>query len=98
MGFVQAFWHLLGALGPALALALGLPLLSAIGQRKRPSAYIFRAQAASIFIACVVTQVVVWVLTGRDGKMVSYAALVLVAASVHTAQSRRGKSPVKPVG
>lgn len=76
--------HLLNLVLPAAAVALVLVLAShALGpifKPKRPPAQGWIAQAAIIFVADVVILVAGLVLFGRDGKMLTYAAMVAVAA------------------
>ncbi len=76
--------HLLNFLAPAAVLALLLVLLTRVFARffksKRPLAQTLWAQAAIIFIANTGVLVAGLVIFGRDGKMLTYAAMVLVAA------------------
>ncbi len=82
MGIVALINHAINFLAPALWLAVLLPLLSAFLIRKRPVALTWYAQAAIHLIAgSVVLAGGLWVF-GRDGKMLTYLALVLAAATV----------------
>ena len=76
--------HILNFLAPALVVALLLVLLSRLFSRfwlsKRPLAQSIYAQAAIIFIVNATVLVAGLVLFGNDGKMATYAAMVLVAA------------------
>ena len=76
--------HILNFLAPAAALAFLLVLSSCIFSRflasKRPSAQSIYAQAAIIFIVNVPVLTAGLVLFGNDGKMATYAAMVLAAA------------------
>lgn len=76
--------HLLNFIAPAAVVALLLVLLARLSFRlfkpKRPTAHAWWAQAAIIFIAGVVILAAGLVIFGRDGKMLTYAALVLGAA------------------
>jgi hypothetical protein len=76
--------HILNFLAPALAVAVLLVLLSRIFRRfwvsKRPLAQSIWAQAAIIFIVNVVVLATGLVFFGNDGKMATYAAMVLAAA------------------
>ena len=76
--------HILNFLAPAAALALLLVLLSQIFSRflasKKPLTQSIYAQAAIIFIVNVLVLAAGLVLFGNDGKMATYAALVLASA------------------
>ena len=76
--------HLLNFMAPALFVALGLVLLARLTSRffksKRPPALSLYAQAAIIFIVNMLVLLVGLVVFGNDGKMLTYAALVLGAA------------------
>ena len=76
--------HILNFLVPAAALALLLVLLSRPFSRflasKRPLSQSIYAQAAIIFIVNVLVLAAGLVLFGNDGKMATYAALVLASA------------------
>ena len=76
-----AFNHLLNFVGPAVAVALVLCLGTLIFWSKRPVALSWWSQLALNFIVgCAVLVAGLW-WDGRDGKMLTYAALVLVSAS-----------------
>jgi hypothetical protein len=88
----DALIHLLNFAAPALALALTLPLLAQIldrfSDRKRPVSLYLLAQTAINFVAgLLVLTAGLWVF-GRDGKMVTYAALVVVLASLQWGMGR----------
>jgi hypothetical protein len=76
--------HLLNFLAPALSVALFLVLSSRIFGRswlsKRPLTQSIWAQAAIIFVVNAVVLAAGLVLFGNDGKMATYAAMVLAAA------------------
>ena len=76
--------HILNFLAPAAALALLLVLLSRIFSRflasKKPLSQSIYAQAAIVFIVNVLVLAAGLVLFGNDGKMATYAALVLASA------------------
>ena len=79
--------HILNFLAPAAALALLVVLLSRIFSRflasKKPLSQSIYAQAAIIFIVNVLVLAAGLVLFGNDGKMATYAALVLASAVCH---------------
>ena len=75
--------HLLNFIAPAAVVALLLLLLSRVFSRflvsKRPVTQSIWAQAAIIFIVNVGVLVAGLVIFGNDGKMATYAALVLAS-------------------
>ena len=77
--------HLLNLLAPAAVVALLLLLLASLFDRfsgaKRTVAKSIWARLATIFIVNLVVLVAGLVLFGNDGKMATYAALVLAAAT-----------------
>ena len=76
--------HLLNFIAPAAVVALLLLLLARLSfglfKSKRPTAQVWWAQAAIIFVAGVVILAAGLISFGHDGKMLTYAALVLGAA------------------
>ena len=76
--------HIVNFLAPALVVALLLVFMSRIFRRflvsKRPLAQSIYAQAAIIFIVNTIVLVAGLVFFGYDGKMATYAAMVLAAA------------------
>ncbi len=81
MGPLEALNHLLNFAAPAAALALVLVPLAQVLMPKSAPALSWWAQAAIIFIVgCAVLTAGLW-WQGRDGKMGTYAALVLASAT-----------------
>ena len=80
MGFLDALFHLSGFAAPALALGLLMPL-AARWALPRPASARYRVQAAVVFAAGLAALLVGLVAFGRDGKMATYAGLVLAAAT-----------------
>ena len=76
--------HLLNFAAPALVVALLLvllaPIFTSLLASKRPIAQSIWAQAAIIFIVNLLTLAAGLVFFGNDGKMASYAAMVVAAA------------------
>lgn len=89
---LDALIHLLNFAAPALALALALPLLARLLDRfsngKRPAILGWKAQAAINFVAGLAVLAAGLWFFGRDGKMTTYAALVLVLASTQWGMGR----------
>jgi hypothetical protein len=82
MGFLDAANHLLNFLAPAMAVALLVALFARLFKLNRPLAQRFIAQAAINFVACAAVLTAGLWFFGRDGKMATYVAMVLVSASV----------------
>ena len=84
--------HLLNLVAPAAVVALLLVLLASFFSRfsgaKRPAAQSIWARAAIIFIVNMLVLIAGLVLFGNDGKMATYAALVLAAAVCQWVMSR----------
>jgi hypothetical protein len=74
-------FHLLNFFAPAVAVSVLLVLLTRIFMRKRPVAQRFIAQAAINSVAGCFTLAVGLAYFGNDGKMATYAALVLVCGT-----------------
>ena len=88
MGLVESVNHLLNFLVPAFFLALGLALCARIFKQNKAGAQSFIAQVAINFI---LGSLVLWAglwFFSRDGKMLSYASLVLVSAFCQWVLSR----------
>jgi hypothetical protein len=85
--------HLLNFIAPAAFVALGLVLLtrllSVFSRSKSAAAPALWAQLAIILIANLVVLVVGLLVFGKDGKMATYAALVVVAATCQWLFSRK---------
>ena len=81
MGPIDFLWHLFGLLAPAAGVALLVSLSARVllPEGARPGSWIaawvvdFLAGAAALLVALA--------LTGRDGTMAAYAALVLACAT-----------------
>jgi hypothetical protein len=81
MGFLALLNHAINFLAPAAWLALLVPVLSRLFMKKRPVAHTFIAQAAINFVVGVVALLIGLALFGRDGKMLTYLALVVLIAT-----------------
>ncbi|MBK9574855.1 MAG: hypothetical protein IPO43_20290 [Rhodoferax sp.] len=78
---IDLFLHLLNFLAPALGLAALLAIFARFFVRKRTSAFALWAQIAITFVACALALGLGLWFFGRDGKMASYAAMLLCGAS-----------------
>ena len=78
---IDLFFHLLNFLAPALGLAALLAISARFFVRKRTSAFALWTQIAITFVACALALGLGLWFFGRDGKMASYAAMLLCGAS-----------------
>ena len=88
MGVLALLNHVLNFLAPALWLASGLTLMSRLFIKKQSPALTPLAQIAILSAAGGAVLLLGLVLLGRDGKMLTYVALVLVCASVQVRLQR----------
>ena len=78
MGPIDAFWHLLNFFGPALGLGLLAPLMAKLLWRHALKSVSWAKLCAWVSIACAVVAITGLIVFGHDGKMATYAAMVLV--------------------
>jgi hypothetical protein len=81
MGPVAVLTHLLNFAAPALALALLVTLGAHVFMKKRPLTLALPTQLAINIIASLAVLALGLWLTGRDGKMASYAAMAITCAT-----------------
>jgi hypothetical protein len=81
MGPLDLLNHLLNFAAPALALGLVLAFLAPVFIKNKAMARTRTAQAAINFVVGLLALLAGLLFFGRDGKMASYAALVLATAS-----------------
>ena len=81
MGPIDLFFHLLNFAAPALVVGLLTALAARIFMKKKSLALRWIAQAAINFVVCLLVLVGGLWFFGRDGKMATYAALVLACAT-----------------
>ena len=92
MGPIDLLIHLLNLAAPAFAVALMVTVFARFMIPNKGLAPVFIARVAINFIACmVVTLVGLWFF-GRDGKMMTYAAMVLAGATSQWVISRGWKA------
>ena len=82
MSPADAFWHLANLFSPAFGLALIAPSLAKLLWRHDLRRVAWRSLVGWTWLACAAVLVAGLVLLGRDGRMASYAAMVLAAAAV----------------
>jgi len=83
MDFLDVFWHLAGFAAPALVLAPLVVLAARLsaGQRGRRRGRPWLLELALNLVVGLAVLTAGLVLTGHDGRMATYAALVLASAS-----------------
>jgi hypothetical protein len=81
MDFLTLLKHVINFAAPAVWLALLLPWLARFLIRKRPSRLPLLKQAVFIFMAGLLVLLLGLALLGQDGKMMTYLALVITAAT-----------------
>jgi len=79
MDLLGLMFHLLGFFAPAFFLALVMPLAARVVFGRRGG---WVAESLVVLVACVGVLVAGLWFFGRDGKMATYALLVLAGASV----------------
>jgi hypothetical protein len=82
MGPLDAFWHLTNLFVPAFGLGLLAPALAKLLWRRELAAVPYRSLALPACAACAGVLLAGLVLQGRDGRMATYAAMVLACAAV----------------
>jgi len=90
MDFMDFVWHAAGFLAPALFVGAGLAAMAYVFARKWAPVRVLLAQAAINFAVGAAVLLAGLVLTGHDGRMWTYAALVLACAASQAWLSRRG--------
>ena len=81
MGPLDLINHAINFVAPAAWLALLVPLLSHFVMKKRAVAHTLRAQVAINFVFGLLALVLGLAIFGRDGKMLTYLAVVLSSAT-----------------
>ncbi len=81
MGFLALLNHAINFLAPAVWLALLMPLSVSVFIKKRPVSLTLSRQFAIHFAFGCLVLLVGLVVFGRDGKMLTYLALVLSGAT-----------------
>ncbi len=82
MGALDAMLHALNFMLPAAAVALLVTFFGRFLKKNRPVAGGFIAWAAVHFVVCLAVLLIGLIITGRDGKMLTYLAMVLASATV----------------
>lgn len=82
MGWIDAILHAVGFMLPAFAVALMVTFAGRFFKKNRPLALTFITRSAINFVVCLAVLLIGFVLTGRDGKMMTYAAMVIASGTV----------------
>ena len=77
MGAFDAFWHLLNFFGPAIGLGLLAPSMAKLLWRHALKTVSWARLCAWVSVACAVVTIAGLIVFGHDGKMATYAAMVL---------------------
>jgi hypothetical protein len=80
MGALGALWHISNLFLPALALGALAAALAKLAWRRELAAVPWKKLAGPACAACCAVVLVGLVWTGRDGRMATYGAMVLVCA------------------
>jgi hypothetical protein len=80
MGPIDAFWHLLNLFGPALGVGAIAAGLAKLLWRRELAGRPWRALAGPAMLAGVAVALAGLVLTGKDGAMSTYGAMVAACA------------------
>ena len=88
MGPIDSFFHLLNFAAPALVVGVLTALAARIFMKNKPLALSMYAQAAINFVVCLLVLAGGLWFFGHDGKMATYAALVLACATSQWCLSR----------
>jgi NADH:ubiquinone oxidoreductase subunit K len=83
-------WHVAGFAAPALCMAVGVVGLAGVFSRRSVARLSWAARMVINFAACLGVLALGLILTGHDGRMLTYAALALTSASVESLLSRGG--------
>jgi hypothetical protein len=82
MGFIDAALHLINFSLPAASVAGLVSLLGKFLKENKPFVHGWIRKFAINFIVCWVVLVIGLILTGRDGKMLTYLAMLIASAMV----------------
>ena len=90
MSPLDLLWHLLNFLAPAVAVGLLAPALAKLVWRSRWRTVRWSLLALWCSGAAVLALVAGWIVFGRDGRMASYAVLVLAVSAALAWAGGRG--------
>ncbi len=87
MSWFDACLHALNFSFPALVVALLVTLLGHYLKPNRPLVSVFIARSAINFVVCLTVLLIGLIITGRDGKMLTYLTMITASATVQWALS-----------
>jgi hypothetical protein len=82
MGVLDALLHAINFMSPAVFVAMFVAFAGRFFKQNKALAGGFIARAAINFVVCLAVLIIGLILTGRDGKMNTYLAMVLASATV----------------
>ncbi len=82
MGVMGALLHAFNVMLPALSVALLVTASGRFLKQNKPLALTFIARSAINFVVCLAVLLIGLIITGRDGKMLTYLFMVLASATV----------------
>ncbi len=82
MGVLDAILHALNFMLPALVVAFLVTFAGRFFKKNRPFAVTFIGKFAINLIVCVAVLLIGLILTGRDGKMFTYLAMVIASGTL----------------
>lgn len=97
MTYANLFWHLLGWLLPAMALAPAMVLASRLLGGRPAAGWGWRLQVGINLGICVLVLLGGLLWSGADGRMGTYAVLVLASAACQSVLTRGGRGTVAPL-
>jgi Na+/H+ antiporter NhaA len=80
MGPLDALWHLMNFVGPAIGVALLSTTLAKLWWRRELATVSWHRMASVATIAGTLSLVIGLIVFGRDGKMATYSVLVVASA------------------
>lgn len=81
MGFIDALWHLLNLVAPAVGLGLIASVAAKLAWRRGLASVRWQQLAWRVSLANTVVLMAGLALTGHDGRMSTYGAMVLASAA-----------------
>ena len=84
---IDALLHATNFMLPALFVALFVTYVGRFFKLNRPLALSYTARAAINFVVCLGILIIGLILTGRDGKMLTYLAMAIASATAQWALS-----------
>lgn len=87
MGLLDALLHAVNFMLPAAFVALFVTYTGRFFKQNKSIAGKFTAQAAINFVVCFAVLLIGLILTGRDGKMLTYLVMIIASATVQWALS-----------